>query len=341
MTPAAAPLALHALILESMFSPVPRALSSARTAAVLRFRTAATLPPLVSAPHLRALLLATPGAAAASPAAAERAVAARVRAGELRRLVVPTRGSAGELLVRADVLEGMVRGCEGLGEAVRELWVAWLRSHPERLRFEVGEAGWEGLGWREVDALVREGFLTAVNEDGGGGGAGGRGHVRPEERSTMVSLETVARAPAGSVAAVGGAGAVHAVGGTGARSMDRAGAGASSGGGFSVAVPGTGVFLRLASAALEHLAELLQKTQYREMPESDLREKWDGGVVGDSEVAQAKKARGEFTGAVPGRTKKWKEFQGLAFDWVLREAVGAGLVEIFETGCVGRGVRLI
>ncbi|AEO70270.1 uncharacterized protein THITE_2121477, partial [Thermothielavioides terrestris NRRL 8126] len=156
----------------------------------------------------------------------------------------------------------------------------------------------------------------------------------------MVSLETVARAPAGSVAAVGGAGAVHAVGGTGARSMDRAGAGASSGGGFSVAVPGTGVFLKLASAALEHLAELLQKTQYREMPESDLREKWDGGVVGDSEVAQAKKARGEFTGAVPGRTKKWKEFQGLAFDWVLREAVGAGLVEIFETGCVGRGVRL-
>jgi hypothetical protein len=50
------------------------------------------------------------------------------------------------------------------------------------------------------------------------------------------------------------------------------------------------VFLKLVSAALEHLA--------------DLREKWDGGIVGDSEVALAKKTRGEFTGVMPGRTKK-------------------------------------
>jgi hypothetical protein len=35
----------------------------------------------------------------------------------------------------------------------------------------------------------------------------------------MVSLETVARAAAGSVAAAGGAGVLHAAGGTGARSM--------------------------------------------------------------------------------------------------------------------------
>jgi hypothetical protein len=117
-------------------------------------------------------------------------------------------------------------------------------------------------------------------------------------------------------------------------------AGAGSGV-FSVAVPGSGVFLKLVSAALEHLCELLRKTQYREMPEADLREKWDGGIVGDSEVALAKKARGEFTGVMPGRTKKWKEFQGLAFNWVLQEAVGAGLVEVFETRSVGRGVRLV
>jgi hypothetical protein len=115
--------------------------------------------------------------------------------------------------------------------------------------------------------------------------------------------------------------------------------GAASGG-FYVAVPGCGVFLKLVSAALEHLADLLRKTQYREMPESDLREKWDGGVVGDNEAALAKKIRGEFTGVMPGRTKKWKEFQGLAFNWVLQEAVGAGLVEVFETRSVGRGVRL-
>lgn len=144
-------------------------------------------------------------------------------------------------------------------------------------------------------------------------------------------------AAAGSVAAVGGLGALHAAGGTGA---PRTVGSASGTGGFSVAVPGSGVFLKLASAALEHLAELLRKTQYREMPESDLREKWDGGVAGDSEAALAKKARGEFAGVLPGRTRKWKEFHGLAFDWVLQEAVGAGLVELFETRSVGRGVRL-
>jgi hypothetical protein len=44
---------------------------------------------------------------------------------------------------------------------------------------------------------------------------------------------------------------------------------------------------------------------------------------------------------MPGRTKKWKEFQGLEFGWVLQEAVGAGLVEVFETQSVGRGVRLV
>jgi hypothetical protein len=109
---------------------------------------------------------------------------------------------------------------------------------------------------------------------------------------------------------------------------------------FSVAVPGSGVFIKLVSAALEHLADLLRKTQYREMSEADLREKWDGGIVGDSEVAMAKKVRGEFTGVMPGRTKKWKEFHGLAFSWLLREAVGSGLVDVFETGSVGRGVRL-
>jgi hypothetical protein len=101
------------------------------------------------------------------------------------------------------------------------------------------------------------------------------------------------------------------------------------------------VFLRLASAALEHRAGLLRKTRDREMAESNLREKWDRGMVDDSEVVLAKKTRGEFTGVMPGRTKKWKEFQGLAFGWVLQEAVGAGLVEVFETQSVGRGVRLV
>ena len=53
----------------------------------------------------------------------------------------------------------------------------------------------------------------------------------------------------------------------------------------------------------------------------------------------AKRARREFAGVLPGQTRKWRQFYGLAFDWVLREAVASGRVEVFDTGSVGRGVR--
>ncbi|KAK4042579.1 serine-threonine protein kinase 19-domain-containing protein [Parachaetomium inaequale] len=340
------PLQIHHLILTTMFDPLPpqnSGLGSARTASVLQFRAA--VPPVVSVSHFQSLLLAA--GVANSPAAAERAMAGLVREGKGRKVVIPTlraaRAGGGELFVLSRELEGLVNRCEGLlGDGVGERFVGWLRGNPGRGRMEEGEGA---LGRREVDGLVRAGFLTAVNESGTVGGL----RARPEERYVRISLETVARAAAGSVAAAGGEGVLHAAGGTGARSMVGpvgAGAGAGTGagaaaGGFSVAVPGSGVFLKLVSAALEHLADLLRKTQYREMSESDLREKWDGGIVGDSEVALAKKTRGEFTGVMPGRTKKWKEFQGLAFDWVLREAAGAGIVEVFETRSVGRGVRLV
>ncbi|KXX80459.1 Meiotically up-regulated gene 51 protein [Madurella mycetomatis] len=331
------PLQAHESILGGMFDPLPAraaGMSSTRIASVLRAR--AVLPRVTSASHLRAVLLAC--GAVGSPAAAEREVARAIATGRLRRVVVPTRGNLGELVVLAAELEGMLgkagkSGGDGesgnsgrgrLGEGVKEGFVRWLRGNPAATRMTGEELleGVAGLGQSEVDELVRAGFLTA-------------------ERHSMVSLETVSRAAAGTVAAVGGEGVVHAAGGTGVRSTVRSGSRSGSGSGeFSVAVPGSGVFLKLVTAALEHLADLLRKNQYREMPESDLREKWDGGVVDGSEAALAKRARGEFAGVLPGRTKKWKELQGLAFDWVLREAVGAGLVEVFETRSVGRGVRL-
>ncbi|KAK3310192.1 serine-threonine protein kinase 19-domain-containing protein [Chaetomium strumarium] len=347
-------LQIHQHILDSMFDPFPpnlAGLGSARIAAAARFRAA--FPPLVSVAHLQAQLLlllplattTTPGAPPSpspSPAAAERAMAALVRAGLARKIVIPTLrrvgGRAGELFISSEALGRMVEGAAGLGAEVKEIFGRWLRDHPAAVRISRGELGGVvGLGAGEVDALVRAGFLTAGHEQGSGGGGKGL-YARPEERYAMISLEAVARAAAGSVAAVGGERVLHAAGGTGARSMGGSGAVAGE---FSVAVPGSGVFLKLASAAVEHLAELLHKTQHREMSESDLREKWDGGVVGSSDATLAKKARGEFAGVMPGRTKKWKQFHGLAFGWVLQEAVGAGLVEVFDTRSVGRGVRLV
>ncbi|KAL2154931.1 hypothetical protein VTH82DRAFT_3607 [Thermothelomyces myriococcoides] len=357
---APSPVEMHERILATMFSPLPgngtgKGLGSARIATVLQFRAA--VPRVVSLPHLlQALLLSCSSSSSSfssfsSPAAAERAIAASVRRGEGRRVRIPTLlpgGTVGaELFVRTAELEALVGRCAGLREdGVGDRFLAWLRQNPGRERLVEGEGG---LGRKEVDALVRAGFLTAVNSHGGGGGgsavgAGALLRARPEARHSSVSIETVARAAAGTAAAVGGEGVLHAAGGTGVRNLGPVAEELAGGGGgeFSVAVPGSGVFLKLASAALEHLADLLRRSPYREMSESDLREKWDGGVVGDGDsIAQAKKARGEFAGVMPGRTKKWKEFHGLAFDWVLREAVGAGMVEVFETQTVGRGVRLI
>ncbi|KAK0731450.1 serine-threonine protein kinase 19, partial [Lasiosphaeris hirsuta] len=305
-----------------MFDPIPdrgSGMNSAKTAAVLNFRDA--LPPVASSAHVRALL--------ASPTAAEREMAELVRAGTLRRVVVPRRVDVGELVVLSRDLEGLVRGSKLLDEGTKEAFVKWLGEQPAAQTMP-GDA----LARSQVDALVRAGFLTALND------AAGRStgvFARPAERHAMLSLETVSRAAAGSLAAVGGEGALHAAGGTGGRSGFGGLLGVS--GEVNVAVPGIGMFLKLVSGALARLADLLHKTRYREMPESDLREKWGGGIAGDKQAALAKKARGEFIGVLPGRTKKWRDFNGLSFDWVLREAVGAGLVEVFETSSVGRGVR--
>ncbi|TKA60103.1 hypothetical protein B0A49_08103, partial [Cryomyces minteri] len=74
-------------------------------------------------------------------------------------------------------------------------------------------------------------------------------------------------------------------------------------------------------------------------PRELLRERWSGGVAGEDAASRARRARGDLGAMLPGRTKKWKDFYGLEFDWVLEECLGSGLVDVFETGSVGLGVR--
>lgn len=94
------------------------------------------------------------------------------------------------------------------------------------------------------------------------------------------------------------------------------------------------------TAARSHLVSLAMKSRFREIPVYLLRERWDGGIAADDPAAKAKKYRGEFAGVLPSRTRKWKRFYGLSFDWALAECLGAGLVEVFETGSVGQAVRI-
>jgi len=316
----------------TMFAPLPAragtGVSSTRTARVLALRAA--LPPLASAAHVATVLR--------SASATEREVDELARAGVLRRVLVARRrhhrpgsaaaASAAEQLVEVADLARLARESTALPEPARAAFLAWLEED-RGSRVPAGR-----FAPPVADELVRAGFLTA---QGAGAGAVTAGlFARPEDRTSMMSLEAVARAASGSVGAVGGEGAVHAVGGSGAR-----GGGTGGGGGdFALAVPGNGQLCKLVAAALEHLAALLAKTPYREAPETWLRERWDGGVARDDGHGAAKKARGEYAGVPAGRTRKWKEFYGLRFEWILAEAVGAGLVEVFETGSVGRGVRL-
>jgi hypothetical protein len=115
----------------------------------------------------------------------------------------------------------------------------------------------------------------------------------------------------------------------------------STTGSYTFSLPHMGAHIKLLVDARNHLLSILKKTQHKEMPLDVLRERWDGGVAAHTEQAERKKLRGEFAGVLPGRTKKWKQFYGMRFDWVLEECLGAGLVELFETGSVGRAVRAV
>lgn len=338
---------------DHMFTPLPEqpsswGLNSTRVADVLNYRR--NLPRLTTMQHLHGLLR--------SPTAVEREAAELARAGTLRKVVILRRGGgtghrAGggvvECIVEGGELEGMVQGSGPLDEGTKEAFVQWLRSNPANLKVFAGDVGTReradggvNLQPEQVDQLVRGGFLTTYHDFDIGNVSSG--FARPEDIGSMLSLQSVSRAAAGSAGAVGGEGAIHSSGGSGgARSGgSRSRPGGGVGGDLSLAVPGQGAYLKLMSAALSHLTDaILDKSTYKEMPETLLRERWDGGVANDSKQHAGKKGRREFAGVLPGRTRKWKEFYGLAFDWVLHEAVGAGLVEIFETGSVGKAVRLL
>lgn len=108
---------------------------------------------------------------------------------------------------------------------------------------------------------------------------------------------------------------------------------------MSLSLPNTGPYIRLLDAGRSHLMTLLKKSESHEVPMYLLKDRWDGSVETSSSFFAAKRARGESTGVLPGKTKKWKDLCGMNFRWALEEALGAGLIELFETGSVGPGVR--
>lgn len=328
-----------------MFSPIPEqatGMGSVKIAEVLNFRK--NLPKIVSVSHIQALLT-------SSPSAVEREIAELVKSGFLLRIVVARRGDIGETLLLATEFAQLVQGSVSLSDDTKSSLLVYLRANPGRQTIEQGS----GLSLRGVDDLIKAGFLISHHTGATSFASMSETmnlYSRPEDRGTLTSLDVVSRQATGSLGAVGGQAAVYMAGGSAGGSSQhhhQLSRGASGGGDHVVAatdlklaVPGNGTFLKLVSAALEHLVSLLTKanSKFRELPESVLRDRWNGGVSTKNEARYAaKRSRREFAGILPGQTRKWRQFNGLAFDWVLQEAVGSGLVEVFETGSVGRGVR--
>lgn len=304
-----------------MWSPIPEeraGMNSTRIAEVLNFRVG--LPPIVVVSHVQALLN--------SPTTVEREIAELMKGGAVRKVVVGGRGSIGEALIMVKDLDDMVQNSP-LELELKEKFVALLHEHPTALKIPRTK-----LSVNESKALMHEGFLTSSTTSWTTTDV----FSRPGDgsRGTMTSLESISKAASGSMAAVGGEGAVHNSGGSGGGARPLPGTGD-----FSLALPSTGPFLKLVANARAHLLSLLGKSKFKEAPESLLRQRWDGGIAADGAQSTARRNRGEFAGVLPGRTRKWKQFYGVSFEWILGECVGAGLVEVFDTGSIGRGVRAL
>jgi len=111
-------------IKESMFDELPATragMNSTRIAEVLNMRR--SLPPLVSVAHIHTVLHA--------PTQIEREIVSLLRAGQLRRLLVPGRGNyaagLGDCLVLADDLNALVRECSDLEQGLKGMCVYAVR----------------------------------------------------------------------------------------------------------------------------------------------------------------------------------------------------------------------
>lgn len=243
-----------------------------------------------------------------SPGRVERELAELMTKGAVRKVRVERRGGGGEALIETADYEGMLSRAS-LSEAAKDSFKTFLKENPTTQILYKG-----ALDSRHADELIRAGFLTSSTPSTPESTL----DIRPEDRTTLTSIHHVSQFASGTVSAVGGRNIIHLAGGSGgAPTLTRS---SSTPSGLRIAVPGHGRHLKLASASVDWVREALRRTRWGEGPESWLKERFEGGGL---------------------YGPRWKEFWGVEWSWVLGEAVGLGVVEVFETGSVGRGVRAL
>ncbi|EXJ79134.1 hypothetical protein A1O3_08635 [Capronia epimyces CBS 606.96] len=310
----------------SMFTPIPdrAGMNSVRISEVLNFQR--NMPPVVTLAHVHALL--------AASSKTERQIAALQSAGKLRKIKVTGRGNdisgTGEVLISMDALQALLVRSDVAPDVVTDFCNVLRRQH------RATSISPQDLPPTHVTVLTRAGFLVSSSLFGS--------RNLSLAGSSLVSATKISRAASGTSDAVGGDAAFENLGGVGTARRRQSNPNFSQhfqGSDLALSVPNIGPYLRLLTAGREHLLELLGKSKYREGPLYLLRERWDGAVDSDNRVSVAKRIRGEFSGVMPAKTKKWKDLYGLNFDWVVEECLGAGLIELFETRSVGLGIRAL
>ncbi|WEW60076.1 hypothetical protein PRK78_005560 [Emydomyces testavorans] len=290
----------------TMFIDIPASrtgMNSTRIAEVLNFRR--SLPPVVSIAHVHVLLNA--------PTKVEREIVDLIDSTRLRRLFIPGRGSAlaglGDCLILVEDWELLVLSSASLEESLKEKFIQVLRSNTKSSAVSATYFTAE-----ESSALVRAGFLVSPSSLA----KNAPSSINPSttilcSTKQMANIATPEDQPSNK------------------RSFRDSS--------MILSVPNLGPYLRLLSAARSQMLSILERSKYSEAPLYLLKDRWDGAVESQTQFGAAKRARGEVSGVLPGRTKKWKELYGMNFRWALEEAVGAGLIEMFDTGSVGPGVR--
>lgn len=304
-------------------------MNSTRIAEVLNFRK--NMPPIVSIAHLHAI--------STSTTTIERQLATLIHSGIVKKINIPGRGKGGFAI--------------GEGVVVVEDWINVIQQHPalsQELKEKYAKVLEENTTSysvpaslflaEEVQELIAAGFMTSTSVLSDSLFTL-PGQVSSPGSSSLANAWNTAAT--GTLAATGGSSAVHLNGGGGRglhspSSLTKAHQHQT----LTFALPHTGAYLRFLTEARTHLLSLLTKSspKYKESTKEMLRERWNGGIPLDDTQSKAKRARGEWNGVLPGRTKKWKDFYGVEFQWILEEAVGSGCVECFKTGSVGLGVRV-
>lgn len=239
-----------------------------------------------------------------NPTAVEKEVLSLVENGTIRRILLPGRGSdsasVGDCLIVVDDWKRLVQESTFLEQSLKDKYIRLL---------EVNRNSWEidssSLTQEELSQLVSAGFLV---------------------RTSAIAWSTTVKAsapPSSNRLPTAKTTASHTLRNTS----------------MSFSIPNLGSYLKLLAASRAHLLALFKRSTSSEAPMYLLRDRWCGAVESSTPNARINPVPGGQFGALWGKTKMWKDLYGLNFKWVLEEAVGAGLVELFDTGSVGPGVR--